>query len=239
MFGQPPFGPPPGQWQPPQPAPKPKGTFGPSFWIVGSVLTLVLLINALAGQGEGVLVIAGLVALFSALYSLVFKRRSWLGLPHQGIATAIIVAGLACTMLGIIAGVSSVGRSNTTQAAPAPTVTVTAAPTANAQPDADAAAKLKAREDAVAKREAAVTAKETPAKTFGQGTWTVGTDLEPGTYRTTKAVVGDCSWKITRTGSNGKDSIAYDYFVKGGFPQVALAEGQTFNTDGCGDWAKQ
>ncbi|MFF2244282.1 hypothetical protein ACFVTM_08905 [Arthrobacter sp. NPDC058130] len=207
------------------------------------MLALVLLLNALAGQGEGVLVITGLVALFTALYSLVFKRRSWLGLPHQGIATAVLVAGLACAMLGIIASIASVGRSSTTQAAPAPapapTVTVTATPTTNAQADADTAAKLKAREDAVAAREAAVTAKETPANVIGQGTWTVGKDMPPGTYRTTKAVIGDCSWKITRTGSNGKDYIAYDYFVKGGFPQVQLVEGQTFDTDGCGDWAKQ
>lgn len=87
----------------------PKGPFGTSFWVVGSLLAVVLLINAFAGQGEGVLVIAGLVALFTAVYSLVFKRRSWLGLPHQGIATAVLMGGLVCAMLGVVAGVAGVG----------------------------------------------------------------------------------------------------------------------------------
>lgn len=43
----------------------------------------------------------------------------------------------------------------------------------------------------------------------------------------------DCSWKNTRTGSNGGDCIDYDPFVSGGFPMVSLTEGQTVDSDGC------
>lgn len=234
--GQPPhYGPPPGQWPPQPPAKTPRGPFGPSFWITASILVLILLTLTGQGQGEGILVVTGLTALLTALYAIVFRRPSWAGLPTQRVAGWVAIAGLCCALLGTMAFGASGSRSASAQPAPVSAPV----PTTSAQLEAEAAAKLKAREDAVAKREAEVAVKETPVKTFGEGTWTVGTDLEPGTYRTTQAVVGDCSWKITRTGSNGKDSIAYDYFVKGGFPQVTLAEGQTFNTDGCGDWAKR
>lgn len=119
-------------------------------------------------------------------------------------------------------------------------MTVTAAPATSSQLETDAAAKLKAREDAVAKREAAVTtAEQTPAaKRFGQGTWTVGTDIEPGTYKTAEALTCSCYWAITRTGSNGGDIIENDS-VDGGFPMVTLTKGQTFESSRCGDWVKQ
>lgn len=235
-YGQPPhYGPPPGQWPPQPPAKRPEGPFGPSFWITGSLLALFLISLTFRGQGEAILVVSGLTALLTALYTIFSRRPSWAGLRTQRIAGWVAVAGLSVFLLGLIA----VGAGGSRTAAVPPAAVSAPAPTTSAELEADSAAKLKEREDAVAKREAAATVKEAPAKTIGQGTWTVGTDLEPGTYRTTKAVVGDCSWEITRTGSNGKDFIAYDFFVKGGFPQVALTEGQTFGTDGCGDWAKQ
>jgi hypothetical protein len=80
---------------------------------------------------------------------------------------------------------------------------------------------------------------EAAKSTVKEGVWTLGEDIVSGKYRTTKEVIGICSWKTTRTGSNGSDYIAYDYFVKGGFPMVTIVEGQTFDTDGCRDWAKQ
>lgn len=66
------------------------------------------------------------------------------------------------------------------------------------------------------------------------GVWTVGADVEPGTYRTTGEASSDCYWAITATGSNGSDIIAN--FIGGGRPVVVLEEGHDFETKRCGDW---
>jgi hypothetical protein len=115
-------------------------------------------------------------------------------------------------------------------------------------------AKVQAREDAVAKadaavktadaavkaREEAVTAAEKTkaANTIKEGTWTVGVDIEPGTYRVVAEVTSSCYWGIYRTGSNGSDIIDND-IVSGGRPSVMLSPGQDFETTRCGNWTKQ
>lgn len=244
-FQQPQFG-----TQPPQPPylqqgpTAPKGPFGVSFWIVASLLALVVLSNMATGNGETILIVLGVAALATGLYCLMFKRRSWAFVPNRNVAVAVLVAGAASLLVGgIAAGVSGAREAKAAQ------------PVTSAELEADAAAKLKVREDAVVKSEDAVkkaeeavktregavtgTEKAAVAQSIHEGIWTVGKDIEPGDYRTTKAVVNGCSWTITRTGSNGSDYIDYDFNVKGGFPMVTLAEGHTFETGGCGDWAKQ
>ncbi len=88
---------------------------------------------------------------------------------------------------------------------------------------------LSQREQEVAAREAAVTVVEQQieATSIEQSTWTVGRDTEPGTYRTSTAVFGQCYWGIYRAGTNGGDIIDND-IVTGGFPTVQLSEGQEF-----------
>lgn len=242
---QPPFvqGPP----LPPPPRPERKGPFGPSFWIVGSLLVVFILMNAFAGQGEGILVTLGIAAVLTGLYSVIFKRRSWAGLGSRRLATVVSLVGAGSLLIGIIAGVADSANDERKLQAAVPATSAQLESSAAAQlkiredavakAEADSAAKLKTREDAVAAREAGLAA-QPATKSFGQGVWTVGKDIEPGDYKTTKAVV-DCTWKITRTGSNGGDYIDYDFSVTGGFPMVSLVEGHTFDTDGCGDWAKQ
>lgn len=202
------------------------------------MLALIVLSNAVSGRGESILVLVGIAALLSGLYSLIFKRRSWAALPGRKAARAVAIAGAASIILGgIAAGVDSNRGANTAVSS-----------VTSAQLEADVAARLATREEAVKKAEEAVKVREAAvgsveasvaSTTVKEGVWTVGKDIVPGNYRTTKEVVGNCSWKITRTGSNGGDYIAYDYFVKGGFPMVSLVEGQTFDTDGCGEWGKQ
>lgn len=99
---------------------------------------------------------------------------------------------------------------------------------------------VKAAEDNVKKREEAVTAAEKAkaANTIKEGTWTVGRDIEPGTYRTTADVAGSCYWGIYRTGSNGSDIVDND-IVTGGRPSVTLSAGQDFKSSRCGSWLKQ
>lgn len=109
------------------------------------------------------------------------------------------------------------------------------------QAELDARAEeVAAAEQAVSEREAAVAGAEAQqaANTFGSGTWTVGVDVAPGTYRVTEAVNDMCYWGITVTGSNGGNIIEND-IVTGGFPQVTISEGQTFESSRCGSWTKQ
>ena len=103
---------------------------------------------------------------------------------------------------------------------------------------ADAAVKtaeaaVKAREDAVTGAE-----KAKAARTIGDGTWTVGTDIEAGTYRAAGEVGSTCYWGIYRSGSNGSDIIEND-IPGGGRPVVTLSTGQDFNSTRCGKWEKQ
>lgn len=94
-------------------------------------------------------------------------------------------------------------------------------------------AKLKERETAVAGAEA-----EKAKNTISEGTWTVGVDIKPGTYRTTDDVGSSCYWAILASGTNGDDIINND-IPGGGRPVVTLTKGQDFNTKRCGTWAKQ
>ncbi|TFV79481.1 hypothetical protein E4P39_02305 [Blastococcus sp. CT_GayMR19] len=101
-------------------------------------------------------------------------------------------------------------------------------------------AALDQREQDIAGREQAVAAVEQriAATSIDEGTWTVGRDVEPGTYTTAQAVTGDCYWAITRSGTNGGDIVRND-IVKGGFPTVTLSAGQDFTNNRCGTFVKQ
>lgn len=108
------------------------------------------------------------------------------------------------------------------------------------QEDIDAqAAELEARSAALDEREAAITQTEAAvaASQIGIGTWTVGIDIEPGTYRTAEPVASTCYWGIYRSGTNGGDIIEND-IVQGGHPTVTLQAGQDFE-NGCGVFVKQ
>ncbi|MGQ1798876.1 hypothetical protein ACT4S5_17315 [Kocuria oceani] len=99
---------------------------------------------------------------------------------------------------------------------------------------------VKEAEGAVKEREEAVSGaeKKKAENTIQEGTWTVGVDVAPGTYRSTDAVGSRCYWAILTTGTNGDDIIAND-IPGGGRPSVTLAEGQDFETARCGTWELQ
>jgi hypothetical protein len=83
------------------------------------------------------------------------------------------------------------------------------------------------------------TEKAAEVNTIAEGTWTVGTDIQPGQTRTVKAITADagCYWEINKSGTNGADIVANDK-VTGGRPTVTLKVGQDFTTTGRGGWAK-
>lgn len=87
-------------------------------------------------------------------------------------------------------------------------------------------------------REAAVGAAEEKQlqNTIGEGVWTVGDDIEPGTYKVTTPIDVTCYWAIMKTGSNG--SLITNDIVEGGRPSVTLKVGQDFKNQDCGPWSK-
>jgi hypothetical protein len=102
------------------------------------------------------------------------------------------------------------------------------------------AAELDEREADVAAREKAADElfNRVAETSIEHGVWTVGVDVEPGTYRTAEALTGYCYWAIYRSGTNGDDIIQNDG-PEGGYPTVTLSEGQDFENSGCGTFIKQ
>ena len=103
-----------------------------------------------------------------------------------------------------------------------------------------AEAALKTQDEGVKKREAAVSGAEqkAAANTVSDGTWVVGVDIEPGTYKATANVGSRCYWGLYASGTNGDDIIAND-IPGGGLPSVTVAAGQDFKTARCGTWTRQ
>lgn len=101
-------------------------------------------------------------------------------------------------------------------------------------------AEVKAAADAVKKREDAVSGaeKKKEANTIREGTWTVGVDIAPGTYRANADITDSCYWGIYVTGSNKSDIVDND-IVTGGRPSVTLSAGQDFESTRCGSWSRQ
>ncbi|BCW07732.1 hypothetical protein [Arthrobacter sp. NtRootA1] len=175
-FQHPGFGPPPFPQNPPRENWSSGSTkrFGPSFWIVGALLAVLALANAVTGNGESILIFIGLAAVFTGLYSLLFKRPSWAALTGKQAAIVVAVAGAASLFLGVVAaGTEAVRDSAVAAARQAPSTT----------------------------QDGTIQDGTIQDGTIQDGTWIVGKDIAPGTYRTTHDVSRSCSWQITRPGS--------------------------------------
>lgn len=69
---------------------------------------------------------------------------------------------------------------------------------------------------------------------FADGTYTVGKDIKPGTYRTLARPVSDCYWERSNSGG---DTIANDFVTNA--PRgvtVTIYRGEGFTSQDCGDW---
>lgn len=173
-----------------------------------------------------------------------FFTRRWVQLTGVGLIALLVGVGI-----GGAGSTTDATSSSSSSTASGPTqADVDAAKAAGVtEGKAQAAAELKTREDAVAAKEAAVTAREAKvagaekaqaANTITEGTWTVGTDIKAGKYRTAEQVGPEgCYWEIDRSGTNGEDIVANDN-VTGGRPTVTIKAGQDFTNHGCGDWTK-
>jgi Excalibur calcium-binding domain len=103
------------------------------FWIVAVIVLFILLVAALSGGFGGVLVFLGIIALLTGLYALLFKRRTWVGIPHRKSAAAVTVSGILVFMLGGVVAAGATPSSDDSTASlvteQQPTVTSTPTPT--------------------------------------------------------------------------------------------------------------
>ncbi|WP_200209099.1 hypothetical protein [Micromonospora coerulea] len=131
---------------------------------------------------------------------------------------ALALTGIAC------GGAGSDSKTGAEKAAPSVAVTDAVKPSAS---------------QAASKPAAPAKPAKPPIPTIEDGTWTVGSDVPAGTYRTVEKVdpSAGCYWSITKTGSNGANIIQND-IVSGGLPRVTLKKGQDFETNRCGVWQK-
>lgn len=134
--------------------------------------------------------------------------------PSKGvpIAVTIIVAGVSL-VVGIGVGAAGSGTGGDTAAAPEATVTKTV----TAKPKATAAA-----------------VPAGPATTFGDGTYRVGKEIRPGTYKA--AGGGGCYWERMRDFKGELGSILANENPSGSTTVTIKASDAGFKTDGCGTW---
>ncbi|MFE4230343.1 hypothetical protein ACFRJ8_20905 [Arthrobacter sp. NPDC056886] len=112
-----------------------------SFWIVAAIVLLLVLSAAASGGFGSVLALLGIVALFTGLYALLFKRRSWVGIPHRKSAAIVAASGVIATFVGGGIGAATAAPSGSHVVAVAessPSVTATQTETAESSPSATA-----------------------------------------------------------------------------------------------------
>lgn len=129
-------------------------------------------------------------------------------------------------IVGIIIGAAVTGGSSTTTSAAPSTVVSTVIQKAAAAPAASTVTQTQ-------------TVTTTPAAkaSFGDGTWRVGTDIQPGTYHTAG---GDgCYWeRSSSTSGSGDDIIANDN-ASGPTTVTIAPTDAAFKSQNCGTWTLQ
>ncbi|MFE3110601.1 hypothetical protein [Kitasatospora indigofera] len=161
------------------------------------------------------------------------------GMPKAAKITLGIFGGLV--LIGgcnaIITGGKGTDSTPTLAAkpAPAPTVTVTVTQTVAA-----AAAPAVTVTAAAAPAEPAKEPAPAPGDSFaGSGTYLVGDDIQPGTYKTAgPGSLGHCYWERDKDSSGGFDSIIANDNLTGQGVVTIKSSDKVFKTTGCQAWVK-
>lgn len=109
-----------------------KATWRPSTstWITAGIWLLLLLFLAIGGGIGGWLVLFAVFVVLTAIYALIFGRRSWLGLPHRKAGGL----GMAAGVVMLVAGAIVTGATTS----PSPVVNVKTVPSSTATASAAA-----------------------------------------------------------------------------------------------------
>jgi hypothetical protein len=80
-----------------------------------------------------------------------------------------------------------------------------------------------------------------PGEISGEGVYGVGSDLQPGTYRTagpTPAAFDNCYWERSRDTSGQQKSVIANGIVTGPVTVTIKRTDRAFKTSGCENWAR-
>ena len=141
--------------------------------------------------------------------------------------------------VGAVAGGSGSGENDTAAAeSPSPTVEESPSPTEAESPSPAEEESTSATETASPEPAGEPTEEPEPAgNTFGDGTWVVGSDIKPGTYRAADAGNG-CYWQRLKNFSGSFGAIIANGNGIGG-PLIVTIEktDEGFSSEDCGDWS--
>ena len=77
-------------------------------WIVGAVALLFLTIGTATSGFSGFLIMGGLIALITAIYTLVSGRKGWVKLPSRKVAAITLAASIVA--MGVGGGIAPPAR---------------------------------------------------------------------------------------------------------------------------------
>ena len=148
---------------------------------------------------------------------------------RKGARRWLIPAGTGLLGLIVGAGLGGSGAQPATVTAAGATVTQTATETVTAT--------------APAVEAAPAPAESTPAPVdssdvAGDGTFLVGTDIKPGTYRSAKPASGNCYWARLRADDGGINDIIANNNSSGPSVVTVRKSDKLFKTQGCEDWTR-
>jgi hypothetical protein len=75
---------------------------------------------------------------------------------------------------------------------------------------------------------------------FGEGTYIVGTDIEPGTYTAGALGSGGCEWeRLSGFGGSGQEVIESNVVIREALARVTILPGDVgFTSGGCSPWSR-
>lgn len=159
--------------------------------------------------------------------------------PKKSSKALIVTIVVAVVALAVGCGIgTAIGSSGTTPAAasgPQPAVTVTATETVTA------AAVIQPTQAAPATTKAAVPAKPAVPTSFGDGTFLVGKDIQPGVYSVTvPSDSNGCYWERDKDLNGGLNSIlANDDLNPGAHGTINVRKSDyAVTSNDCGTWKK-
>ncbi|MFF2043301.1 hypothetical protein ACFVVX_23055 [Kitasatospora sp. NPDC058170] len=158
-----------------------------------------------------------------------------------GILGGLVLIG-GCN--AVVSGGKGTGGTSAAADVPAPTVTVTVTRTVTAPAPAQAAPTVTATVVVTQPAEVPPPAKETPAAAPGDtvpgsGTYLVGEDIKPGTYKTAgPGSRGMCYWERGKDAAGGFESIIANENLTGQGVVTIKSTDKVFKTQGCQEWVK-
>lgn len=151
----------------------------------------------------------------------------------------MIIGGCSAVVAGPNGTGGATAAAGGSSPAPGPTVTVTRTVTAPPAPAVTATVTATVTEPAAVQAPAQQPAAAPGDTVAGSGTYLVGDDIQPGTYKTAgPGSLGMCYWERAKDSSGGFESIIANDNLTGQGVVTIKSSDKVFKTEGCQAWVK-